>query len=99
MLDRNFNAGPAGAHMFGMERNIVFKCPRLGMNVQHWLSGAASVAMHTHVPVRCPACASLHFVSVASGRMLSEGSRQRRRYSSDESRSLAPRPALVSTES
>nr|WP_061029485.1 hypothetical protein [Bradyrhizobium sp. CCH5-F6] len=63
--------------MGGMERNIIFKCPRTGMNVQHWLSGTTSDAAETHVPVRCPACASLHFVSLASGKMLSEGGSRR----------------------
>nr|WP_271586572.1 hypothetical protein [Bradyrhizobium sp. CCBAU 53415] len=58
-----------------MERNILFKCPRTGMNVQHWLSGPTSGAAATHVSVRCPACASLHFVNIASGKMLSEGER------------------------
>ncbi|MFK4488296.1 hypothetical protein ABIA45_003374 [Bradyrhizobium sp. USDA 336] len=56
-----------------MERNVIFKCPRTGMNVQHWIPGTASDAADTHVPVRCPACASLHFVGVASGKTLSEG--------------------------
>ncbi|MGY3037717.1 putative C2H2 Zn-finger protein [Bradyrhizobium sp. USDA 4354] len=56
-----------------MERNIIFKCPRTGMNVQHWLSGATSDAADTHVSVRCPACAALHHVNIASGKTLSEG--------------------------
>ncbi|MEY9594941.1 hypothetical protein ABIA06_007232 [Bradyrhizobium yuanmingense] len=56
-----------------MERNVIFKCPRTGMNVQHWISGTAYDAADTHVPVRCPACTSLHFVNVASGKTLSEG--------------------------
>ncbi|MCA1468389.1 hypothetical protein I6F09_10860 [Bradyrhizobium sp. IC3195] len=58
-----------------MERNVIFKCPRTGVNVQHWISGTGSDAADTHVPVRCPACASLHFVNVASGKTLSEGHR------------------------
>ncbi|MBH5397552.1 hypothetical protein HZZ13_07060 [Bradyrhizobium sp. CNPSo 4010] len=56
-----------------MERNVIFKCPRTGMNVQHWLPGTGSDAADTHVLVQCPACASLHFVNVASGKMLGEG--------------------------
>ncbi|PJG51661.1 hypothetical protein CVM73_29500 [Bradyrhizobium forestalis] len=61
-----------------MERNIIFKCPRTGMNVQHWLSDSASDAADTHVSVRCPACAALHFVNTASGKMLSEAIGRRR---------------------
>lgn len=88
------------AHMDSMERNVIFKCPRTGMNVQHWLPDATSGAADTHVSVRCPACGSLHFVNIASGRMLSEGGGQRRRrYSSDEVPSRMPRQALTSTES
>lgn len=87
------------AHMFGMERNILLKCPRTGMNVQHWLSGTLSDAADTHVSVRCPACASLHFVNVTTGRTLSEAAGRRPRYSSDEARSRMARHALASTES
>ncbi len=83
-----------------MERNIIFKCPRTGMNVQHWLPDAMSGAGDTHVSVRCPACGSLHFVNIASGKMLSEGGGQRRRgYSSDEAPLRMPRQARTSTES
>jgi hypothetical protein len=87
------------AHMFVMERNILFKCPRTGMNVQHWFAGTLSDAADTHVSVRCPACASLHFINVTTGRMLSEAAGRRRPYSSDEARPHTPRHALASTES
>ena len=87
------------AHISSMERNILFKCPRTGVNVQHWLSGAVSGAADTHVSVRCPACATQHFVNVTTGRMLSEGAGQRHRYASDEARSRPPRPALAPIES
>ncbi|ULK96332.1 hypothetical protein [Bradyrhizobium sp. I71] len=73
-----------------MERNIIFKCPRTGMNVQHWLSGAISDAADAHVSVRCPACGSLHFVNIATGKMLSEGNRP---ASNDYSSSRSWRPA------
>ncbi|MEY9183049.1 putative RNA-binding Zn-ribbon protein involved in translation (DUF1610 family) [Bradyrhizobium sp. USDA 326] len=86
--------------MGSMERNVIFKCPRSGMNVQHWLPDATSGAVDTHVSVRCPACGSLHFVDIASGKMLSEGGGQRRRrHSSDEAPSRTPRQALTPSES
>lgn len=53
-----------------MDRSLLFKCPRTGMNVQHWLTGAASHPADTHVAVPCPACASLHFVNLATGKLL-----------------------------
>lgn len=84
------------AHMFGMERSILLKCPRTSMNVQHWLSGALSDAADTHVFVRCPACALLHFVNVTTGRMVSDGAG---RHSSDEARSRMGRHALAFSES
>lgn len=85
--------------MGSMERNIIFKCPRTGMNVQHWLPGTMADAAATHVSVRCPACASLHFVNIVTGEMLSEGVGQRRhRRSSDDPQSRVPRQALVSTD-
>jgi hypothetical protein len=87
------------AHMFGMERNILFKCPRTGMNVQHWFAGTLSDAPDTHVSVRCPSCASLHFVNVTTGRMLSEAAGQPPRYSPDEACSRMARHALASSES
>nr|WP_246515769.1 hypothetical protein [Bradyrhizobium sp. 191] len=73
-----------------MERNIIFKCPRTGMNVQHWLPGPMSGAADTHVSVRCPACGSLHFVNIATGKMLSEGNHP---ASNDYGSSRSRRPA------
>lgn len=78
------------AHIVNMERNIIFKCPRTGMNVQHWLPGPMSGAADTHVSVRCPACGSLHFVNIATGKMLSEGNHP---ASNDYGSSRSRRPA------
>ena len=55
-----------------MERNILFKCPRTGINVQHSLPGDAIGAVETHVSVPCPACASLHFVNIVTGKLLGD---------------------------
>jgi hypothetical protein len=51
--------------MPGMDRDILFKCPRTGMNVQHLLTGASFDALHAHVAVPRPAYASLHFVNAS----------------------------------
>ena len=54
------------------QRQIVFEFPRTGMNVQHWLdelSTERSSIGDSYVPVRCPACSSIHFVNSATGTM------------------------------
>lgn len=56
--------------MPAMDRNILFKCPRTGTNVQHLLTGASFDALHEHVAVPCPACSSLHFVNASTGKLL-----------------------------
>lgn len=56
-----------------MERHILFKCPRTGMNVQHRLDDEPEASPeNTHVPVRCPACMALHFVNSTTGKLLGE---------------------------
>jgi hypothetical protein len=63
-----------------MERNILFKCPRTGMNVQHRLPDLAADAQDAggaHAAVPCLACGSLHFVNSVTGKLLAdEGGRQ-----------------------
>lgn len=66
------------AHDASMERNILFRCPRTGMNVQHRLPDLADVASNvgnSHVSVTCLACGSMHFLNSATGKLLSEKSR------------------------
>jgi uncharacterized C2H2 Zn-finger protein len=58
-----------------MQRQILFRCPRTGMNVQHRIDDERPDRLEpadSYVPVRCPACMSLHFVNSATGRLLSE---------------------------
>jgi hypothetical protein len=45
--------------------NVVFKCPRTGMNVQHWIGEeAAPDDPHcTYETVVCKACTRLHFIN------------------------------------
>ena len=49
-----------------MDRQIVFKCPQTGMNVQHRLGDEP--ADHTHVAVSCPACTRLHLIDRSTGK-------------------------------
>ncbi|GGI29634.1 hypothetical protein GCM10010987_55450 [Bradyrhizobium guangdongense] len=63
-----------------MDRNILFKCPRTGMNVQHRLSGPSadiSEAGNSHLSVTCLACGSVHFVNSATGKLLADESHGR----------------------
>jgi len=61
--------------------NVIFKCPRTGMNVQHWLadeppSGDARCSYET---VTCKACSRLHFLNRSSGKLLGEQDNSRPR--------------------
>ncbi|RXH28641.1 MULTISPECIES: hypothetical protein [Bradyrhizobium] len=62
-----------------MQRQILFRCPRTGMNVQHRTDDERperSEPADSYVPVRCPACMSLHFVNSTTGKLLNEPSGQ-----------------------
>jgi hypothetical protein len=52
--------------------NLIFKCPRTGMNVQHWLADdAAADDSHTsYETVHCQACSRLHFINRSNGKLL-----------------------------
>jgi len=78
------------AHIAVMDRNILFKCPTTGINVQHSLAGDAAGGVETHVMVLCPACTSLHFVNAATGKLL--GDRSGAAASSDRSSKTDQRP-------
>ncbi|AWL96871.1 hypothetical protein [Bradyrhizobium ottawaense] len=62
-----------------MQRQILFKCPRTGVNVQHRLDKdrpERAETGDTYVSVRCPACMAVHFVNSISGRLLGDRSGQ-----------------------
>jgi hypothetical protein len=54
--------------------HLVFKCPRTGMNVQHWLADepAPDDRHSSYESVACQACGGLHFVNRSSGKLLGE---------------------------
>jgi hypothetical protein len=58
----------------GMESNVVFKCPRTGMNVQHSLDQktAAENTDGTYEAVVCKACTGLHFINRLNGKLLGQ---------------------------
>jgi len=58
----------------GMNLNVVFKCPRTGMNVQHSLDQkpTAENSDGTYEAVVCKACAGLHFINRLNGKLLGQ---------------------------
>jgi hypothetical protein len=64
----------AGVTLFACMGNIIFKCPRTGLNVQHWLADEVQPEnpSSSYESVTCNACGSLHFIDRASGRLAGE---------------------------
>jgi hypothetical protein len=54
--------------------NIIFKCSRTGMNVQHWLADEPQRddPSCTYETVVCKACSRLHFINRSTGKLLGE---------------------------
>jgi hypothetical protein len=54
--------------------NILFKCPRTGMNVQHWLADEPQPdnPQCTYETVVCKACSRLHFINRSTGKLLGD---------------------------
>ena len=54
--------------------NIIFKCPRTGMNVQHWLADEPPLddPNSTYETVACKACSRLHFINRSNGKLLGQ---------------------------
>lgn len=52
--------------------HIIFKCPRTGMNVQHWLADdpASDDSTSNYETVVCQACSRFHFIHRSSGKLL-----------------------------
>ncbi|QOZ48493.1 hypothetical protein XH89_02560 [Bradyrhizobium sp. CCBAU 53340] len=59
-----------------MDRQIIFRCPQTGMNVQYRLAAAPADGTNTHVSVACPACTRLHFINRSTGQILGEKRRR-----------------------
>lgn len=55
-----------------MGRPVVFKCPRTGTNVQHWLEDVPDDAKDTYTSVICQACTKLHLIHSSTGKLLGE---------------------------
>ncbi|WP_407155453.1 hypothetical protein [Bradyrhizobium sp. STM 3557] len=60
-----------------MGNNLLFKCPRTGMNVQHWLNEAVEgESVSTYETVVCKACTRLHFINRQTRKLLGEQDEQ-----------------------
>ena len=60
-------------HSEGMDRHILFKCPRLGTTVQHWLPKISPCEEpDSYSSVVCLACTRLHFIHKETGKLLGE---------------------------
>jgi hypothetical protein len=57
-----------------MGRHILFKCPRTGMKVQHWLDKVPPEQQSddAYKSVACPACTLTHFLHRETGKLLGE---------------------------
>jgi hypothetical protein len=56
-----------------MGNNLIFQCPRTGMNVQHWLEDAkAGDSICTYETVVCNACTRVHFINRHTRKLLGE---------------------------
>jgi hypothetical protein len=53
--------------------NVLFRCPKTGMNVQHFVGEPSSEKKDGRiVVVNCPACTGIHFVNTATGGLASD---------------------------
>jgi len=50
---------------------LIFKCPAISMNVQHWLDDDEDASDEEYESV-CPACLRLHFVNRKTGKILGQ---------------------------
>lgn len=56
-----------------MGRHIIYKCPRTGLNVQHWLEDVLEDRTEDdYDSVDCPACTLAHFIHRETGKLLGE---------------------------
>jgi hypothetical protein len=58
--------------------NLIFKCPRTGLNVQHRQAedAASDDSPGTYDTVVCQACNGIHFINRSTGRLLGESNHE-----------------------
>ncbi|WP_349509693.1 hypothetical protein [Bradyrhizobium sp. Tv2a-2] len=62
------------ARQQGTMGNVLFRCPRTALNVQHWLADEVGPddAQCSYETVVCKACTRLHFINRRTGRLLGD---------------------------
>lgn len=50
--------------------NIVFRCPKSGQFVQHWVDEESCSGRDSYLPVNCAACGKTHFVNRCTHKLL-----------------------------
>jgi hypothetical protein len=53
-----------------MVRPIIFKCPHVGMNVQHQLPDEPQDDGGSYTQIACPARTRFHFINEITGKLL-----------------------------
>ena len=73
LIKINMVAQKAGKQLSPMG-NFIFRCPRTGLNVQHWLAEEVTPddPQCTYETVICKACTRLHFINRATGKLLGD---------------------------
>jgi hypothetical protein len=62
------------ARQEGTMGNVLFRCPRTALNVQHWLADEVGPGdpQCSYETVVCKACTRLHFISRRTGNLLGD---------------------------
>jgi hypothetical protein len=71
--DTEVTCGAGSAYSPLMGCHILFRCPRLGTNVQHWLPETPpedEPHSNAYASVVCLACTRLHFIHKETGKLL-----------------------------
>ena len=58
----------------GSMGHVIFKCPRTGLNVQHWLADEPESGhpRASYDSVACKACNRLHFINRSNGKLVGQ---------------------------
>lgn len=72
-FDRDQHQACGDASFLTAMNNVVFRCPRTGLNVQHRLDQSKPDDPNSaYESVVCEACTRLHFINRSTGRLLGE---------------------------
>jgi hypothetical protein len=52
--------------------HFIFRCPAIGVNVQHQLDGDPDISENEYEGIICPACTRLHLINRKTRKLLGE---------------------------